>query len=156
MVWFAVLLLLLANPTPTELSGKVVKITDGDTCVVLVGQQQVKVRLASIDAPESRQPWGTRSRERLGELVHEKEVVVSVAGKDRYGRVLGTLIVDGRNVNEILVSEGFAWHYVAYSKSARLTRLEQEAREAKRGLWADKDPIPPWEWRKLQKPAKHQ
>lgn len=130
-----------------ELTGRVVSITDGDTCVVLVDRQQIKVRLEGIDAPEKGQPYGTKSREHLAALIHEKAVSVVVSGKDRYGRSLGTVWVDQDNINEEMVRSGLAWHYKRFSKDKTLQRLESEARAAKRGLWADRDPVPPWEWR---------
>ena len=131
-----------------ELVGKVVAVTDGDTITVLVEQRQVKVRLNGIDAPERRQPFGVKSREALAALVHEKDVRVETSGEDRYGRTLGTVFVGECNVNREMVRNGLAWHYKRYSKDEELAELEVKAREAKIGLWADKDPVPPWEWRK--------
>ena len=66
---------------------------------------------------------------------------------DRYGRLIAEVFVDGQSLNEALLSAGFAWHYVQYDHTRRLAALEQEARVAKRGLWQDVNPTPPWEWR---------
>lgn len=133
-----------------DLKGECVAVSDGDTIKILVDKEQVVVRLASIDAPEKRQPFGTKSREHLAELVFRKECVVEVTGKDGYGRKIGKVRVDDVDVNSQMVKDGFAWQYKQYDKSKELEQIEREAREAKRGLWADKDPVPPWEWRKVK------
>jgi endonuclease YncB( thermonuclease family) len=135
---------------PTDLQGKVVRIADGDTITILVDRQQFRVRLNSIDAPERGQEFSQRSRQALADLVFGKEVRVETHGKDRYGRVIGDVYVDGKLVNEIMVRDGWAWNYVKYSKSPKLAQLEREAREAKRGLWAGKNPVPPWDYRAEQ------
>lgn len=140
------LLLLLAAP-PTELTGRVVRISDGDTIVILVGREQVKVRLHGIDAPESKQPFGQRAKERLGELCHERDVVVRVVGKDRYGRTVGVVLVDGVDVGAEMVFSGLAWQFTRYDKSERLASYQLDAMEAGRGLWSQ-PAVPPWEWRR--------
>ena len=144
----AVTLALLAP----EISGRVVSITDGDTLVVLVDENQVKIRLEGIDAPESRQAFGTQARAALGDYVFGKSVKVVTYGKDRYGRTLGVIFHDGENINARLVANGFAWHYKQYSSDPELDRLEREARAAKRGLWRDPNPVEPWNYRKRPKP----
>lgn len=141
------LLTALILAEPQSLAGKVVAITDGDTVKILVDEKQVVIRLEGIDAPERKQPFGTKSREHLAELCHEKEARVVVTGKDRYQRTLGTVYVGELNCNEEMVKNGLAWHYKRFSKDAELAKIEVEAREAKRGLWVDKEPVPPWEWR---------
>lgn len=133
---------------PQTLTGRVVSIADGDSITVLSDGVQVKIRLVGIDAPERKQPFGTRAKEHLASLVHEKEVTIETAGQDRYGRTLGTVFVGGRNINHAMVESGFAWQYVQYSLDKRLMILEHDAREFRRGLWADPEPVPPWLWRK--------
>ena len=136
--------------------GKVVAITDGDTIKVLNDQnEQVKVRLESIDTPERKQPFGEVAKDYLGQLIHEKNVIVKETGEDRYGRTLAFIalpIGDGSlDINREMVRSGHAWHYVTYSKSETLGFEEQEARKEKCGLWAGTGPddqVPPWEWRK--------
>jgi endonuclease YncB( thermonuclease family) len=86
----------------------------------------------------------------LADLVFGKEVTVATHGKDRYGRVIGDVFVVGELVNEILVREGWAWNYVNYSHSPRLVEVERQARAERRGLWAGRNPIPPWEYRAEQ------
>lgn len=151
MIQFAVLIPLLATASES-LTGNVVAILDGDTIDVLSPDKKpVRVRLDGIDAPEKKQPFATKSRKALADLVAEKEVRVEIQGEDRYKRKVGVVHLGNVNVNERLVRDGWAWHFVKYAKDNKtLAAAEQEARKAKRGLWADsKPPVPPWEWRKL-------
>ncbi len=137
----------------TVFEGKVIGIKDGDTFEVLYDGQPEKVRLAEIDCPEKSQPFGKNAKQYASDLCFGKTVKVSSTGKrDRYGRVVGTIVTqDGRNVNEELVKAGLAWHYKQYSKSKTLDGIEEQARKKKLGLWADKDPEAPWEWRKARR-----
>lgn len=147
----AILLLLLitANVHADEIRGKVVSIADGDTITVLDAEKvQHKIRLEGIDAPEKGQAFGTKAKEKMSELVGEKDVIVRWEKKDRYGRILGDVLLGDRHINLEMVQEGLAWHYKQYSKSKELAEAEDEARKAKKGLWADKSPEPPWEFRK--------
>ena len=142
---------------PATLAGKVVSVHDGDTLRVLdAAGTQHKVQLQGIDSPETRQAFGTKARNRLADLTLGKAVTVRVHGRDRYGRTLGTVEAAGQDVNRQMVADGFAWHYVEYSKDAGLARAERDARAAHRGLWADKAPVPPWEWRADEKGRKGQ
>ena len=129
-------------------AGRVVRVADGDTLTVLVSNQQVRVRLQGIDAPESAQAFGTRSKQALSDKVFGKDVRLAWAGKDRYGRVLGDVYAGGRWVNLEMVAEGWAWHYVRYSSDKRLADAEAAARAARLGLWQDQAPVPPWEFRR--------
>jgi endonuclease YncB( thermonuclease family) len=132
--------------------GEVVKVVDGDTIDVMHGGGAVRVRLAGIDCPEKKQPFGRKAKQRVAELAAGREVSVDVATEDRYGRAVGVVTLpDFGSLNELLVREGLAWWYRQYSKDARLEALEAEARKAQRGLWADPDPTPPWEWRRERK-----
>jgi endonuclease YncB( thermonuclease family) len=132
--------------------GKVVKVADGDTITVLVaGNKQVRVRLYGIDAPENKQAFGRKSGDYLKELVATKEVTVKVRDIDRYQRVVGEVSIFGsfRSVNLLMVEAGLAWHYVRYARNDHeLAQAEQRARFRRVGLWADKDPVPPWEFRR--------
>ena len=130
---------------------RVVSVHDGDTVRCLDdGNTEHKIRLTGIDAPETGQPFGTVSRDHLRQLVLRREVVVHEQGKDKYGRTLARLEVDGKDVAATMVAEGLAWHYVRYSDDQQLARAEREAKAAARGLWADREPMPPWEWRKAE------
>jgi len=127
----------------------VVGVHDGDTITGLDDSRtQYKIRLDAIDAPELGQPFGQASKKALSEKVFGKDVVVIPKTKDKYGRTVGHILIDGRDVNLLMLEEGMAWHYTHYDHNARLSRAEDEARATKKGLWADGDPVPPWEWRK--------
>lgn len=129
--------------------GLVVAIADGDTLTVLNEDfQQVKVRLAEIDAPEKRQPFGARSRQSLSDLCHEKRAEVRVIDVDRYKRIVGRVTCAGVDANAEQVRRGLAWVYDRYAKDKTLYRLQDEARGAGRGLWTDRAPVAPWDWRK--------
>ena len=134
-----------------ELRGRVVKIADGDTITVLVDAQQEKVRLVAIDCPENKQPFSAKAKQHTSDLCFGQDVKVAWEKRDQWGRILGEVMVDGKSVNRALLKDGMAWHFKRYSKDTELQKLEDEARAAKRGLWADKEPIPPWDWRKQEK-----
>jgi endonuclease YncB( thermonuclease family) len=140
------------------LSGRIVAVADGDTLTVLdSARRQHKVRLAGIDAPEKKQPFGTVSRQSLAQLTHGKQVLVEWYKRDRYGRLVGKVYVGNLDVNLEQVRRGLAWHYLEYaSEQAPADRTaysvtEYGARSARRGLWADPRPVPPWEWRQRVK-----
>ncbi|WP_379652263.1 thermonuclease family protein [Teichococcus aestuarii] len=134
----------------TELQGRVVGIHDGDTLTLLAsGNQQVRIRLGSIDAPESRQPYGIRAQQELSSLAGRKEARVVVEDIDRYGRTVGRLWVGAVDVNAELVRRGASWVYQQYNRDPALLALEAEAKAAKKGLWAlpPSERIAPWAWR---------
>lgn len=136
------------RPGSADTVWRVVSVHDGDTVRALdPDKREHRVRLHGIDAPEVGQAFGTKSRDGLRTLVMGKVVTVDHRGEDRYGRTLARLEVDGRDVNREMVAAGLAWHYVRYSDDASLAAAEVEARAAHRGLWADREPVPPWEWR---------
>ena len=134
-----------------EFSGKVIGVTDGDTIKVLVNKETVKVRLEGIDAPESGQSYGKKAKEALAEMVAGKTVTVKKTGTDKYQRTLGIMIVGDVDANAKLIEDGWAWHFKKYNDEDRLAKLEEAARKAKRGLWADENPLAPWEYRARQK-----
>lgn len=134
-----------------EFSGKVVGVTDGDTITVLVNNESIKVRLEGIDAPESGQSFGTKSKQALSETVFGKQVTIKKTGEDRYGRTLGVVVVGDVDANAKMIQDGWAWHFKKYNDEDRLAKLEVEAREAKRGLWAEATPLAPWDYRARQK-----
>jgi endonuclease YncB( thermonuclease family) len=133
-------------------SGNVVGVADGDTISVMRDGKAVTVRLQGIDCPEKRQAYGARAKQFTSQRVFGQVVTVIVRGTDRYGRTLGEVVQpDGMNLNRTLVEEGLAWWYRQYSDDDALRQLEEEARAAQRGLWADRKPVPPWEFRKAAK-----
>lgn len=141
------MLALVALLTIQTLQGRVVGVSDGDTITVLVEREQYRVRLEGIDCPESGQDFGRRAKEKTSDLVFGREVRVVVTDHDRYGRTVGRVFVEDLDVNLELVRAGMAWHFIRYSREKALAEAEREARAAKRGLWAQPNPIPPWEWR---------
>lgn len=153
-----VFLLCILSPAHAEtLVGRVVGVHDGDTLTLLNDQKhQTKVRLAEIDTPESKQPYGSRSKQALSDLVFNKTVQVDVRDIDRYGRTVGRVSVNGTDVNAAMVASGAAWVYREYSRDPELLRLEAEAKAAGRGLWGlpEAQRTPPWEWRRAQREGK--
>ncbi len=130
-------------------TARVVHISDGDTVKLDVGDRRYLFRLTEIDAPELDQPFGHEAKHALARLVEDETVTVRESGTDSYGRALGHLYLDGRDINAVLVSEGSAWVYRQYLKDESLLTREQGARVAKLGLWAlpAKSRIAPWTWR---------
>jgi endonuclease YncB( thermonuclease family) len=129
--------------------GKVVSVHDGDTITVLVEKRQVKVRLMDIDAPELRQPFGTRARASLAEMCFGKIAAVNVRGRDRYKRAIAQVTCAGTDANAEQVRRGYAWTYTRYARrDSPLHVLQLQARAEHRGLWADPGATPPWEWRR--------
>lgn len=150
--FFPIGLLLVAGIANADIEGKVVKVSDGDTITVLdKNKVQNKVRLKEIDAPEKKQPFGQKSKQALSDLVFGKQVYVISNSTDRYGRNLGVILVDGVHVNQRMVADGYAWAYRQYLTDPSYLKSEQNAKDKKLGLWADKNPTPPWEWRKQQR-----
>ena len=140
--------LLLAQPAYADFIGKVVKIADGDTVTVLRDNEQIKIRMAGIDAPEKAQPFGNVARQSMSEMLFGKEVRVVEQGRDRYGRTVGRVYQGDVDVSAEQIKQGMAWVYRKYSKEAALYQLENEAKQHRLGLWADAEPTPPWAWRK--------
>lgn len=140
------------------LQGKVVSVADGDTITVLDSQKtQHKIRLQGIDAPERAQAFGNKSKQSLHEMVHGKQVTVDYQKKDKYGRVVGKILLNSTDVCLEQLKRGMAWHYKQYAneqpKEDRETYslAEQQAKTELKGLWKDKHPVPPWEFRKQNK-----
>jgi endonuclease YncB( thermonuclease family) len=135
-----------------DFTGKVVSVADGDTLTVLREHEQIKVRLNEIDAPEKAQAFGNRSKQSLSELCFDKSATLADQGKDRYGRTLARVQCEGIDANAEQVRRGMAWVYRKYApKDSPLYAVENGAKAAKRGLWVDADPIPPWDWRKAKR-----
>jgi endonuclease YncB( thermonuclease family) len=146
----ALAVLVFSSPA-FALTGKVVGVADGDTIRVLDDNNvQHRIRLASIDAPEKKQEFGSVAKTRMSELVFGKIVDVQEDVVDRYGRTVGLVTVNGLNVNAEMVKEGLAWVYVSYvnKRDRWFITLEQTARANQIGLWSHSDPTPPWQFRK--------
>ena len=160
-------LILAGAPSPAlsasvSFTGTVTRVIDGDSVIIQPGisfpdsltlrhsdtQTAAKrLRLAEIDAPEMHQPFGPEAKAALEAMVLGKRVVVAYKDRDRYGRIIGTLYLDGVSVNLRLVAAGAAWHFRKYSKSAVLRQAERRARTAARGLWRSRPTVAPWEFR---------
>lgn len=146
-------LLFLLFPTvinAAQFKGKVIHILDGDTIDVLLMQnkQPVRIRLANIDAPERKQAFGRWSGELLKRLIAGQNVTVTYSQHDHYGRVIGRIFTtNGQEVSRYMVQSGAAWVYERYNTDKSLPALQRYAKAQKYGLWADSNPIPPWEWR---------
>ena len=135
-----------------KITAKVVGVKDGDTFVVLHEKKEIVVRLEHIDAPEKNQPFGTKAKQFASDFCFGKTVVVIGNGKkDRNGRWIGEIFYKNQNLGKELVRNGLAWHFKRYSKNENYADLEMDARKKKRGLWQEKEPIAPWEWRKFKK-----
>jgi len=147
-----------------DFTGKVVAVADGDTITVLRAKEQVKIRLAGIDAPEKAQAFGNVAKQHMSDMVFSKEVRVDDRKKDKYGRTIGRVWVASAecqasdcpktlDAGMALLTMGLAWHYKKYAKEQPEEEREQysfaetEARGKKVGLWSDAEPVPPWEWR---------
>jgi micrococcal nuclease len=146
----AALLLLCTLLVAADFTAPVVSVLDGDTLEVLNGHHAERIRLSGIDCPEKGQAFGNRAKQAASALAFGKEVTLQTHGLDKYKRTLADVILpDGMNLNQELVRQGWCWWYGKYAPGDMvLERLETEAREARKGLWADPAPIPPWEWRK--------
>lgn len=131
-----------------EIQGKVIRVLDGDTIEVLQDKKPVRIRLANIDAPEKKQAFGRWSANQLKALLAGQSVTVSYTQTDRYGRIIGRVFTtNGTDASRFMVQSGAAWVYERYNTDKLLPALQREAQEQKRGLWADSNPVPPWEWR---------
>lgn len=131
------------------LAGKIVRVKDGDTVVLLDSlNKMITIRLAGVDAPEKKQPYGKNAKQFVSDQVFSKQVIVKVINKDRYGRTVGWLFYGTKDLSEELLKNGLAWHYIDYDKSPILELLEKYAREDSIGLWSLPNPIRPSEYRK--------
>ena len=131
-----------------QFSGRVVGVKDGDTLAVLVKGREVQVRLAEIDAPEKKQPFGMVSKASLSLLTFGRTVTLEVQDKDRYGRTVARVFAGDTDVCLEQVQRGMAWAHRKYLRDPRLIEAESDARVRGAGLWSFGDPIPPWAWRK--------
>lgn len=151
-------LLLLTNiayaDVKQEVTGIVIGIHDGDTLKILdKDNKQINVRLAEIDAPELKQPYGNKAKKSLSDLVYKKAVTVKVQDIDRYGRSIGHVYVEEIDVNREIIAVGSGWVYRQYLHDESLLQVESSAKKAKKGLWAlpEHERMQPWEWRKAQR-----
>lgn len=142
-----------------ELQGKVIRVADGDTLTILIEpiKLDMPVRLSGIDAPEKGMPFGQVSKQSLSDLAFGKQVVIEWGKKDKYGRLVGKVMVDGQDINIEQLRRGLAWHFKEYEGEQSpvdreaYANAEIDAAQAKVGLWQDTNPVPPWTWRKSKR-----
>ena len=173
-----VLLLALANLSMAEMMVsepdifrrcKVGQVLDGNTIACDVGEGGVpaSIYLYQIDAPELDQPFGEKAKKSLSDMIYSEEITIENKGMDKYKRILGIVIfspcfsnkrivgcgylIPEEDYNYKMIKQGYAWFDPSYGENPVYQQAEQEARAAKRGLWADENPIPPWEWRAKKK-----
>ncbi|MFM8893699.1 MAG: thermonuclease family protein [Planctomycetia bacterium] len=147
----------VAAAADTEHRWRIVNVHDGDTVTALdEANTQHRIRLEGIDAPELGQPFGRVARDRLADLAKGKTATIHGHGQDRYGRLLASVEIEREDMGRQLVAEGLAWHYARFSKDASLAAAERDARAAGKGLWGDREPVPPWEWRASERDRKRQ
>jgi len=132
-----------------EFTARIIAVLDGDTVLVRRASGLLKIRLAEIDAPEKAQTFGETSKRSLSDMVLGKQVNIAGETMDQYGRLVAHLSINGMDVNAEQIRRGMAWEYSNYHSNKVLIALQNEAKQAPRGLWALINPTPPWEWRKL-------
>ncbi len=129
---------------------KVVGIADGDTFTALFADKHTeRIRLHGIDCPESGQPFGKAAKQFTSSLIFKKNVLLEKKDIDKYGRTIAIVkLSENMTLQEELLKVGLAWHYTHYDNNQEWSRLENIAKTQQAGLWNDKNPIAPWEWRK--------
>jgi endonuclease YncB( thermonuclease family) len=154
----AILLAWALSAAAETLTGRVVGVADGDTITLLDGsRQQHKIRIGGIDAPEKGQPFGARSKQHLSDLSHGRAATADCHKRDRYGREVCTVYVDGLDVGLAQLDAGMAWWFRRYAnEQPPQQRIDYESAEDRAaadraGLWQDPNPVPPWEWRKARR-----
>lgn len=138
----------VGEPTQSELNtGVVVQVIDGDSVTVLAGRSRLPIRLEGIDCPEGGQPYGNEAERFTRSLLLNRPVELRPKEWDDYGRLVARMWIDNTDVAMMLVEQGFAWHFRRYSDDPHLAAAERRARQARRGLWGESNPTPPWLWR---------
>lgn len=147
-----VILLFLPLVCYSQIAGTVSYVSDGDTFhFISEDGEKIKVRVADIDCPERTQEFGLEAKEFTLLEIADKQVMLVVKDTDRYGRKVSFVKYEGKDLSEQLLINGLAWHYKKYSTLQALSELEAAARASKAGLWHSATPVPPWEYRKIQK-----
>ena len=139
--------IVLTAQTATTLTGFVVSVADGDTVSVRRDRATLRIRVEGIDTPELNQAFGHQAKTFTSSLLLNKHITVDVRDRDRYGRLVGRIYVDGRDLSVALILQGLAWHYTRYSSDPTLAEAERQARAAQAGLWSQSAPVPPWDFR---------
>ncbi|MDD3815794.1 MAG: thermonuclease family protein [Desulfocapsaceae bacterium] len=154
-LFFFILVLIPYISFSATITGKVISVADGDTITILTQQhEQIKIRLSAVDTPEGHQAYGNKAKAFTSFMVKGKNVSIEPETIDKYGRTVAMVFVDGLNLNKEIVANGQGWVYRKYCTASFCDdwlKLEEKARNSKIGLWSDKNPTPPWEWRHGQK-----
>lgn len=140
-----------------QFKAKVIGISDGDTITVLSeSNTQIKIRLAEVDCPESKQPFGNNAKQYTSSQVFGKQIIFYQTDEDRYGRTIAKVYYDsGKYLSEEIIKAGMGWWYFKYSNNKKLGEIQNQAKSKRLGLWQDKNPIAPYVWRKLSKIEKY-
>lgn len=135
------------------ISGKTIKVADGDTITILLqNKKKERIRFYGIDAPESTQEYGIKSLDVLKNLIENKDVKVEIKERDMYGRIVGIVYYQNKNINLHMIETGNAWYYRQYAKgNTEFEKAEKAARDSQIGLWKNKNPQAPWDYRKNKK-----
>lgn len=137
-----------------QFNARIIAVLDGDTVMVVRDKlPPIKIRLAEIDAPEMAQPGGMDAKQALSEVLLHKSADVDGHAVDQYGRLIAHIDIDGKQINELMLRSGMAWEYSHFHRNRHYVALQSEAQAAKRGVWRQAAPIPPWQWRKLHPSA---
>jgi len=139
------------------IEGEVVGVHDGDTVTLLdASRAQHRIRIRGVDAPEAKQPFGTRSKQSLSELAFRRQAQAHCAVIDRFGRPVCALTINGVDVGLHQISHGMAWHFERFARDqpprerVAYAAAQREAQQNRRGLWSDPQPVPPWDWRQAR------
>lgn len=153
-ITISILMLTITAAQAQMLSGKVIKIADGDTLTILeYPHKQHRIRLAQIDAPEKAQDFGQKSKQSLSDLCFGKMASVEVVDTDRYNREVGVVTCSGKEANYEQVKSGMAWVYDKYANDPKYFQAQKYARSNSLGLWCVSSPTPPWEYRSKKRNA---
>jgi micrococcal nuclease len=134
--------------TGTIIRGKVISVKDGDSIEILANEKIYTIRLAHVDCPEKKQDFGTKAKIFVSEFCFGKEVEAIEESKDRYGRIIAVVKVEGKELNLEIIEAGFGWHFKKYSKSQIHADAEIRAKKKKVGIWSHSNAVAPWDYRK--------
>lgn len=154
MKYFYVLFLLFSLEFCAQVSGKVIRIKDGDTVVVLLaGNIQKTLRLAEVDCPENSQPFGKNAKQFTAQQIFGKQINFFTTSTDRYGRMVAKIYYNHKYLSAEIIKAGFGWWYYKYSDDKSLGRLQNKAQSQKVGLWQDASAMAPWDYRSAKRKA---
>lgn len=152
MRFLSIIILFCSFLINAQTKAKVIGVKDGDTVEVLLeGNVPVVLRLADVDCPEKLQPYGNNAKKFVSDEVFGKQITYYPTKTDRYGRTIAKIYYNKKYLSEEIIKSGYGWWYKQYSKATHLQDVQNKAKKAKKGLWKDKNPIAPWEFRKQKR-----